>query len=367
MKKLLTLVLSAVVLCSLVACGSKTGDTSKTEADNEKKMEGSKAENSGELNIMMWGDYLSEDLVENFEKENNVKINFTYMSDNADAINKLTAGAGNDFDLILTCDAYMQSLIAGGYIEKLDLSKIPNSANLNKTYWHDKISDYCIPYLMNYIYVVYDTERCPVEITSYNDLVKPEMKGQIGSIDGARNLFPIALIALGYDPNSTDENQIAEAYEWLVKYNDNVVAYGNTQENIISGMVSAMLTYDGNAAWAMKQQMEKDGKTTLKIAEFAVDPVQLGMDLYVIPKGAKNIDMGYKFLDYILNPDVMAKNLEEFPYSCPNDAAIEAANDEYKNGPAFDFGYKNNIFFQEDVGDAIVIYDKYFQMLKTGK
>lgn len=59
---------------------------------------------------------------------------------------------------------------------------------------------YCVPYLMNYIYIVYDTERCPIDITCYNDLIRPEMAGQIGSIDGARNLFPMALIALGYWP-----------------------------------------------------------------------------------------------------------------------------------------------------------------------
>ena len=81
---------------------------------------------------------------------------------------------------------------------------------------------------MNYIYVVYDTESCPIPITGYNDLINPALAGQIGSVDGARNLFPIALVALGYDPNSTNETEIAEAYEWLVQYNNNVVAYGGT-------------------------------------------------------------------------------------------------------------------------------------------
>ena len=89
------------------------------------------------------------------------------------------------------------------------------------------------------------------------------------------------------------------------------------------------------------------------------------MDLYVIPKGAKHQDLAYKFLDYIADADVMAKNLDEYPYSCPNDAAVEAASDEYKNSPACNFDYKDNIFFQKDVGDALTIYDKYYQMLKV--
>lgn len=348
MKKALAMVLALVLALGLVACGGNGGGT----------------EGSTELNIFMWGDYISGDLISNFEKENGVKINLSYMNDNADSITKLTAGAGNEYDLIMTCDAYMESLIKGGYLEKLDPEKIPNAiSNMNEAYWAGENRNYCVPYLMNYIYVVYDTERCPIEITCYNDLIKPEMKGQIGSIDGARNLFPIALIALGYDPNSTNEQEIAEAYEWLVKYNANVVAYGSTETNMLNGTISCMLTYDGNTANAMA---ELGDKNKLVIAPFTKDPVQLGFDLFVIPKGAKHMDMAYKFLNYMADAQVMANNLVEYPYSCPNDAAVAAASEEYRNGPAFDFNYKTNIFFQKDVGDTIAVYDKYYQMLKVG-
>lgn len=346
MKKTIVLLIALVMLVS-VCSGSVIASGGKAE-----------------LNIFMWGDYISEELISNFEAENNCTVNLSYMSDNADSITKLTAGAGKDYDLIMTCDAYMESLISGGYLEELDPERIPNAvANINEAYWSGDNRDYCVPYLMNYIYVVYDTATCPIEITSYNDLIDPAMKNQIGSIDGARNLFPIALVALGYDPNSIVEEEIAEAYEWLVQYNDNVVAYGATQENIVNGTVSCMLTYDGNASWAMSELGEDN---TLTIAPFTDDPVQLGFDLYVIPKGAQQMDLAYSFLDYICDPEVMAENLVEFPYSCPNDAAVLAASEAYQNDPAFDFDYKTNIFFQEDVGDALTIYDKYYQMLKVG-
>ena len=82
-----------------------------------------------EINIFMWSDYISDDLIANFEDEYGVRVNLSYMNDNADSITKLTAGAGDGYDLIMTCDAYMESLIAGGYLEKLNLSKIPNSKN----------------------------------------------------------------------------------------------------------------------------------------------------------------------------------------------------------------------------------------------
>ena len=148
-----------------------------------------------------------------------------------------------------------------------------------------------------------------------------------------------------------------------MKYNDNVVAYGSTETNIVNGTISCMFTYDGNTAEAMAQMGENN---TLTVAPFKADPVQLGFDLYVIPKGAEHIDLAYEFLNYICDPQVMADNLVENPYSCPNDAAVALASEEYRNGPAFDFDYKTNVFFQEDVGDAITIYDQYYQMLKVG-
>ena len=113
-----------------------------------------------------------------------------------------------------------------------------------------------------------------VEIHSYNDLLQSGLK--ISTIDGARNLFPIALVALGYDPNSTNESEIAEAYEWLQKFNENVVAYGNAEQNLTNGTANVAVTYDGNASWAMKE------KNTIKVADFTSDPIQLGIDLFVM-------------------------------------------------------------------------------------
>ncbi len=373
MKKLMLTVLSLVMLLALAACGGAEAPAEEpAPADPEAPAEETPAEEasgdaSTELNIYMWQQYISEDLIAGFEEANNCTVNLSYMSDNADAVTKLTSGGGEEYDLIMTADAYMESLIAGGYVEKLDHSKIPNSSNINEAYWSGEAKDYCVPYLMNYVYVVYNKDTSPIEITSYNDLIDPALKGQISTIDGARNLFPLALVALDYDPNSTVESEIAEAYDWLVKFNENVGAYGNAEQNLTNGTASVAFTFDGNASWAMAEMAKDGAENPIIVAPFESDPVQLGFDLYVIPTGAAHQDLAYKFLDYIADPAVMAANLEEFPYSCPNDAAVELASDTYKNDPAREFSYKENIFFQEDVGEALVIYNDYYQRLKVGE
>ena len=126
MKRFLALILSLSMALALAACGGgnqpaaepdSTGSAAETTSGNTAEPA---AEGSTELNIYMWQQYISEQLVADFEEANNCTVNISYMSDNADAVTRLTAGGGDQYDLIMTCDAYMESLIAGGYVEKLD-------------------------------------------------------------------------------------------------------------------------------------------------------------------------------------------------------------------------------------------------------
>ena len=136
LKKLTAVLLMLVLVASLAACGGGGGEEEPAA--------------STELNIYMWNEYISDELIANFEAENNCKVNLSYMSDNADAITKLTAGGGQEYDLIMTCDAYMESLVAGDYVQAINFDNVPNAtANINEAYWAAK--EYCVPYLMNYI------------------------------------------------------------------------------------------------------------------------------------------------------------------------------------------------------------------------
>jgi len=346
-KKFLSLMLIAVMVVSLAACGANN----KADTSN------------GEVNIYMWSDYMSDSIVQGFEEEYGIKVNFSYMNSSEEATAKLTSGGGDQYDLVMPCDADMTGLINAGKLAEINLDNIPNFKNLGDAYKYrefDPENKYAIPYLMNYIYVVYNPETCPVEIKTYNDLLSPELKGQIASVTGIRNLFPIALVSLGYDPNSTDEKEIAEAYGWLQKYikNTKTLVSDDTEQAIISGACSAALLFDGQAGRAFAEAPH------LKVADLS-DPIQLGVDEFVIPAGAKNKENAEKFLNWLLDAEVMAENLKENPYTCPNVAAIELTDDSYKKNPAIDIPQhmKDNYFLQLDIGSAATVYDKYWTKL----
>lgn len=352
MKKFIAFMLAAVMVFSFTACGGGGGGSDKTSEDNV-------------LNIYMWSDYMSDSVVQGFEKETGIKVNFSYMNSSEEATAKLTSGGGDQYDLVMPCDADMTGLIKSGKLAEINLDNLPNLKNLGDAYKNrefDPENKYAIPYLMNYIYVVYNPETCPVEIKTYNDLLNPALKGQIASVTGIRNLFPIALISLGYDPNSTNEKEIAEAYEWLKKYvaNTKVLVSDDTEQSIISGAASVALLFDGQAGRAFA------ANPNLKVADLSV-PIQLGVDEFVIPAGAKHQANAEKFLNYIMDAKVMAENLKDNPYTCPNVEAIKLTEDSYKKNPAIGIPQhmKDNYFLQLDIGQAATVYDKYWTMLMS--
>ena len=88
-------------------------------------------------------------------------------------------------------------------------------------------------------------------------------------------------------------------------------------------------------------------------------------NMFVIPAGAVHQDLAEAFLQYICDPEVMARNLKELPYACPNEVAEVLADKAYQEAPERDFDYNRNIFllrYQEDGTEAI---DAYYQQLKA--
>lgn len=355
LKKVIALALMAVMALSFTACG------------------GGSSEDNGEVNIYMWSEYISQDVVDRFTEETGIKVNFSYMNTSEEAVAKITSGGGDAYDLVMPCDADITSLIEGGYLAEINLDNVPNLDNLGDAYKNrvfDPENKYAIPYLMNYVYVVYNPETCPIEIKSYDDLCDPKLKGQIASVTGQRNLFPIALVALGYDANSTDEGEIKEAYEWLKNYVPNVTGFDSdsAETMLINGASSVGLLFDGQASKAFSEM----GDDALVVAELE-NPVQLGVDELVIPANAKNKENAEAFLNFILEAQNMADNLQAMmdndgqAYACPNEAAVALMGDDYQKAPALDIpkSVKENYFLQLDVGDAAKVYDKYWTMLMS--
>ena len=342
MKRWLALLLTAATAFSAAACGSAEDF----------------AEVSTELNILMPEAYISETLIADFEAENNCTVKLSYMNDRTDRYQVLMEG-GSDYDLVMTDDGYLASLIDEDCLYKFKHNDLANTSNINDAFWSSK--SYCIPYLMNYIYVLYDSAECPVKITKWSDLLNSELQGKIAVSEGERERLMMALAALKYAPNSVEGDEIEAAYEWLMKLDENVAVYGDVKDAMLDGTVSVAVTSDRDAAEIMAK------KKTVKIAPFAKDKVRVEVDLFVIPAEAEHLDLAEKFLNMICDPEVMAANLEEYPYSCPNEVALALVSEGYHKKAERKFDYQENVYFRKNVSQAADIYELYCVKLKNAE
>ena len=189
----------------------------------------------------------------------------------------------------------------------------------------------------------------PSKITSWADLWNPEFKGKVLLTSDAREVFHIALILDGKSPNTTNEEDIKAAYERLVKLLPNVVTFNSDSPEVpfVQGEASIGMLWNGSAYLAHKENPS----------------IQ-----FVYPtKGAKNTEGAYKFIDFLLRPENAKLVVEKMGFSMPNEGVKALLSPEMANNPTL-FPSAENIekgIMQGDVGEAVDIYEKYWNKLKT--
>ena len=178
----------------------------------------------------------------------------------------------------------------------------------------------------------------------------------------AREVFHIALLLDGKSPNTTNEEDIKAAYERLLKLLPNVVTFNSDSPEVpfVQGEASIGMLWNGSAYLAHK---ENPSIQFVYPEEGAI----FWMDNYAIPKGAKNTEGAYKFIDFLLRPENAKLVVEKMGFSMPNEGVKALLSPEMANNPTL-FPSAENIekgIMQGDVGEAVDIYEKYWNKLKT--
>ena len=316
------------------------------------------------VNILNWSSYIPDEVIRDFEKEYNIKVNYSTYSSNEECLAKLSSAKEGTYDLIFPSDYMIELMIKRDLIQKLDKSKLTNLGNINYNYLnynYDYYNEYSLPFLAASVVLVYDTSKIEEDITSYNDLLNPKYKGEIILIDDQRIVIGMALMALGYDMNDTDEAHLEEAKDWLLELKDNIKAFDSDSPKtfMISKETSIGVIWNAEAALAM----ERD--PNLKVV-YPSEGFSVSIDNFAIPKGAKNIDNAYLFIDYILEGRVMEKIIEDYPYKNVNLETQNYLSDTYLENEASnisDFMF-NTGSFVKNIDEKIELYDKVWAEIK---
>lgn len=315
MKKFIAAAAVLGLSCSLfTGCGQK-----ETAAENAI---------GGELNLYTWDGMFPQEVLDNFEKETGVKINFSHFDFDEDMLAKLEESGGGDYDVVIADDYIIELAVAEGLIQKLDKSKLDNFSNINPLYqgqFYDEQDEYTVPYGSGIPLIVYDREAAGIEITSYEDLWNPALKDNLALIANYRVIDGITLKSMGESFNTEDLDVIRRAGDKLLELAPNVrvINDSNTQDFLISGEVTAAFLYTSQVTAALAANPD------LEIV-YPQEGLGFGIMAGFIPSKAPNAEAAHTFLNYILEPEVAAKCFEYIGYYCTNKAAEEYISEDMK-------------------------------------
>ncbi|MGI6664571.1 MAG: ABC transporter substrate-binding protein [Christensenellaceae bacterium] len=346
-KKIFALLMVLVVLSTLVmACGG-SGKTT--------------------LNVLNWGEYLEPELIQEFEKANpDIKINYSTTVSNEEMYTVSTT-KDSKVDLIVPSDYLVERLINEDMAAELDLSNIPNFKYVEdaaKTRTFDPDSKYSIPYMMGTVGIVYNKTLVDDPVDSWEILWDEKYSGKIMMYDSIRDSLMVGLSRLGYDINTTDQAQVEEAGELLKEQRPLVLSYGtdNIQYDMIGGSVALAVDYSGAAAAAI---MENDDLDYIVPKEGS----NIWVDNLLVMKNSKNKETAERFINFLCDPEVAARNAEYIGYTTPNKEAEAYIDAELLENPAYlitDDIIARCAYFR-DLGDGLSIYNDVWMDVKTSK
>ena len=211
----------------------------------------SKQENKAVLNVYNWGDYIDMQVVKDFEKEFNVKVNYEEFANNEEMLAKIKTG-GTAYDVIFPSEYMIEYMINADMLHELDYSKLTNYVNIDdrmKNLSYDPENKHSVPFMWGVMGIVYNKELVEDEIDSWNDLWDEKYSGKIFMLDSSRDSFVPAFTKLGYSINTKDVNELNAARDELIKQKPLVKAYevDNYKDQMIAGEGAMALTWSGDA------------------------------------------------------------------------------------------------------------------------
>ncbi|HDK7169200.1 TPA: extracellular solute-binding protein [Clostridium botulinum] len=328
------------------------GNTSKTEKQV--------------LNIFNWSEFLPQSVIEQFEKEYNVKVNYSTFSSNEEMLAKLMGG-NVPYDLVVTSDYAIEIMTKQKLVQPIDKNNVPNLANIDKNVLDldfDPKNTYSLPYMWGGNNIVIDKTKITKKITSFDDLWDSQFKNSMVILDDPRVMIGLALQKNGYSINTKNPKELQKAKEDLVKLMPNVKAFDSESPKTLLINGEASIGY----VWGTEAYLAKLENPNLEVV-LTKEGVIPQYDNFVIPKKAKNKKLAEEFINFIYKPEISAQVSEEFPYANPNKAAYPLMDKDKLNDiavyPPREAVEGNELI--KDVGETTKLYDDIWTEIKNSK
>ncbi|HLL91216.1 MAG TPA: spermidine/putrescine ABC transporter substrate-binding protein [Tepidisphaeraceae bacterium] len=284
------------------------------------------------LDLFAWSEYVPTAVIEGFEKETGIKVNYTDYDSNETMLGKLLGG-GSNYDLIQPSTYVIEALVKAKKLEPLDHAKLSNLKNIDPAFLnlaHDPGNKYSVPWMAGTVGIVVNTEKVKDDIKGYKDVFQEKHKGRIVALDDGREWVAWVLNAQGKDVNDITPEVLEQVRPTLAQWMKLVKVYDSDSPKtaLTGGDVDLGLVWSGEGAILWREDKEKF-KWVLP-----AEGVDQFVDSLAIPAGAKHPEAAHAFINYILRPEVSKLISEEFPYTNPNAEARKLLSEEDLANPA---------------------------------
>jgi len=300
------------------------------------------------IKVYNWSDYIDESVLGAFTVATGIKVVYDVYDSNDILETKLLAG-NIGYDLVFPSGNFLARQIKAGVFKPIDRSKLPNWKNLDPALMkrlerYDPGNQYGVPYLWGTTGIAYNVDmiakRAPgANLDSWKAIFDPESLKRFADcgiymLDAPDEIIPAALKFLGEDPNSKDPAVLAKA-EPVLKAIRPYIRKFHSSENInalANGDICLAVMWSGDAKIAGQRAKEAGNKVKIEY-RIPQEGAQMWFDMMAMPRDAPNPDDALTFINYLLEPQVIAKSTNFVTYANPNLASKPFVNKAILDDP----------------------------------
>lgn len=321
------------------------------------------------LHIYNWSEYMPSQIIENFEKETGIQVDYHTFESNEDMYSHVVdEGHLTEYDLIVPSTYYVDKMADEGLLDPIDTAQLSNLHQLDpiwqKIHDNNNISTYSVPYLWGTTGIGVNSRSVDAQqVTRWADLWNADFAGRVMLTKDMREVFGMALMTLGYSSNSTNPEEIKAAYHKLQSLMPNVATFESREARVpyLTEKTDVGMIWNGEVFMANNEGME-----TLQY-RYPEEGALLWVDSFAIPKDAKHSDAAYRFINFVLRAENAQIISRELGYATPNMGARLFMPDSTKTNPTiYPTGTViDNAQLQLDVGEeALAVYKDYWSKLQ---
>lgn len=312
-------------------------------------LSGASQAQAGTLHVYNWSDYITPETLTNFKRDTNTQLVYDVFDTNEALEAKLLTG-NSGYDVVVPSNMFLARQVQAGVFKELDRSKLPNWKHLDPQLMklleaNDPGNQHAVPYMYGTVLIGFNPAKVKAvlgddaPVDSWDLIFKEENISKLKQcgvtlLDSPSEILPIALHYLGLPPNSENPEDYQKAQTLLLNIRPYITYFHSSKymTDIANGDICVAVGYSGSF-YQFGNRAKEAGNGVVVDMRQPKEGAPIWFDMLAIPKDASNTDEAHSFINYLLQPEVIAPISDMAGYPNPNKDATELVKAEIRDNP----------------------------------